>query len=84
MRIFGPLRDTDSNEKVMALEGQSEVRLSYMQNNFSVTFNIQNYALADQVEYAYMLKGLENSWYTVTDPNNVTFRNIPPGNYCFR
>lgn len=82
MRIFGPLRDTDSNEKVMALEGQSEVRLSYMQNNFSVTFNIQNYALADQVEYAYMLKGLENSWYTVTDPNNVTFRNIPPGNYC--
>ena len=31
-----PLRDTDSNEKVMALEGQSEVRLSYMQNNFSV------------------------------------------------
>ena len=84
MRIFGPLRDTDSNEKVMALEGQSEVRLSYMQNNFSVTFNIQNYALADQVEYAYMLKGLENSWYTVTDPNNVTFRNIPPGNYCFQ
>ena len=47
-----------------------------MQNNFSVTFNIQNYALAEQVEYAYMLKGLENSWYTVTDPNNVTFRNI--------
>lgn len=84
MRIFGPLRDTDSNEKVMALEGQSEVRLSYMQNNFSVTFNIQNYALADQVEYAYMLKGLENSWYTVTDPNNVTFRNIPLGNYCFQ
>lgn len=84
MRIFGQLRDTDSNEKVMALEGQSEVRLSYMQNNFSVTFNIQNYALADQVEYAYMLKGLENSWYTVTDPNNVTFRNIPPGNYCFQ
>lgn len=84
MRIFGPLRDTDSNEKVMALESQSEVRLSYMQNNFSVTFNIQNYALADQVEYAYMLKGLENSWYTVTDPNNVTFRNIPPGNYCFQ
>lgn len=84
MRIFGPLRDTDSNEKVMALEGQSEVRLSYMQNNFSVTFNIQNYALADQVEYAYMLKGLENSWYTVTDPNNVTFSNIPPGNYCFQ
>lgn len=84
MRIFGPLRDMDSNEKVMVLDGCPEVRLNHLQNNFSVTFNIQNYALVNQVEYAYMLKGLENSWYTVTDPNNVTFRNIPPGNYCFR
>lgn len=84
MRIFGPLSDTDNHEKVMSLDGQSEVHLNYMQNNFSVTFNIQNYALTGQVEYAYMLKGLENSWYTVTDPNNVTFRNIPPGNYCFQ
>ena len=30
-----------------------------------------------------MLKGLENSWYTVKDPNNVTFRNLPPGKYEF-
>lgn len=37
-------------------------------------FNIQNYGLVSQVEYAYMLKGLENAWYTLTDPNNVTFR----------
>ncbi|WP_418715487.1 triple tyrosine motif-containing protein [Bilophila wadsworthia] len=31
-----------------------------------------------------MLKGLENSWYTLTDPNNVTFRNLPPGKYQFQ
>lgn len=30
-----------------------------------------------------MLKGVENSWYTVKDPNNVTFRNLPPGKYEF-
>ena len=30
-----------------------------------------------------MLKGLEDTWYTVTDPNNVTFRNLPPGEYQF-
>lgn len=83
MRIFEPLRDMGSNETVMPLGRQSEIRLSHLQNNFSLTFNIQNYALANQVEYAYMLKGLENSWYTVTDPNSVTFRNIPPGNYRF-
>ena len=31
-----------------------------------------------------MLKELENSWYTLTDPNNVTFRNLPPGKYQFQ
>ena len=56
----------------------------YTQNSFSIRFNIQNYALVNQVEYAYMLKGLENSWYTLTDPNNVTFRNLPPGKYQFQ
>ncbi len=84
LRIFVPISERKSEEKMIELHGCPAVRLSYMQNNFSVTFNIQNYALADQVEYAYMLKGLEKSWYTVTDPNNVTFRNIPPGNYCFQ
>ena len=30
-----------------------------------------------------MLKGLENSWYTINEQNSVTFRNIPPGKYEF-
>lgn len=84
IRIFAPLGDRENNEEVLSLHRKTSVRLSHLQNNFSITFNIQNYALANQVEYAYMLKGLENSWYTVTDPNNVTFRNIPPGDYCFQ
>lgn len=83
MKIFAPLGNAGSNEEVVAIDGQSKVRLSYMENSFNITFNIGNYALTNQVEYAYMLKGLEDSWYTVTDPNNVTFRNIPPGNYHF-
>lgn len=83
MRIFGPLSNTGTNEKVVDIDGQSKVKLSYMQNSFNITFNIHNYALVNQVEYAYMLKGVEDAWYTATDPNNITFRNIPPGNYRF-
>ena len=51
--------------------------------SFGLTFNVQNYSLVNQVEYVYMLKGLENSWYTVNENNSVTFRNIPPGKYEF-
>lgn len=55
----------------------------HLQNNFNISFNIQDYSLNERVEYAYMLKGLENAWYTVKEPNNVTFRNLPPGKYEF-
>lgn len=84
MKIFGPLSNTGSSEKVVRVNGESKVKLNYTQNSFNITFNIHNYALVNQVEYAYMLQGLEDAWYTVTDPNNITFRNIPSGDYCFQ
>ncbi|WP_106829955.1 hybrid sensor histidine kinase/response regulator transcription factor [Parabacteroides pacaensis] len=83
MKIFEPLTESGNDEEVVSLRECPEVELNHRQNNFTIVFNIQNYALANQVEYAYMLKGLEDAWYTVTDPNTVTFRNIPPGNYQF-
>lgn len=83
IEISDPLNKPGNEQNILALNGQKSVQLTYTQNSFSITFNIQNYALVNQVEYAYMLKGLEDSWYTLTDPNNVTFRNLPPGNYQF-
>ena len=35
------------------------------------------------IDYAYRLKGFDDSWYTV-DENTVLFRNIPPGEYEFQ
>ena len=84
IEITDPLNKPENGQSTIALNGQKNVQLKYTQNSFSIRFNIQNYALVNQVEYAYMLKGLENSWYTLTDPNNVTFRNLPPGKYQFQ
>ena len=68
---------------IINLSKGQNVELSHAQNSFGLTFNVQNYSLVNQVEYVYMLKGLENSWYTVNENNSVTFRNIPPGKYEF-
>lgn len=81
--IFEPLVSENSNETEISLINKESVQLKYLQNSFNISFNIQDYSLNERVEYAYMLKGLENSWYTVKDPNNVTFRNLPPGKYEF-
>lgn len=81
--IFEPLVSENSNETEISLINKESVQLKYLQNSFNISFNIQDYSLNERIEYAYMLKGLENSWYTVKDPNNVTFRNLPPGKYEF-
>lgn len=81
--VFEPLVSENSNETEISLINKENVRLKHLQNNFNISFSIQDYSLNERVEYAYMLKGLENSWYTVKDPNNVTFRNLPPGKYEF-
>lgn len=81
--IYEPLTIENSNETEISLINKKSIRLKHLQNNFNISFSIQDYSLNERVEYAYMLKGLENAWYTVKDPNNVTFRNLPPGKYEF-
>lgn len=83
MKIFERLGNENDNETFVYLSEGKEVELAHAQNTFSLTFNVQNYSLVNQVEYAYMLKGLESSWYTANENNSVTFRNMPPGKYEF-
>lgn len=69
-----------SNVMLFPRQGKPIV-LDYSRNNFSFSINVKDYAISDVVEYAYMLKGFDSSWYIVDDPNNVIFRNIPYGKY---
>lgn len=83
MKILGRLSNPENNDRVINLAKGRDIELEHGQNSFNLKFNVQNYSLVNQMEYAYMLKGLENSWYTVNENNSVTFRNIPPGKYEF-
>ena len=83
MKIFERLETTKNNEIFIPILEKGEVELTHTQSSFSLTFNIQDYSLVNQVEYTYMLKGLDKLWYVVNENNSVTFRNIPPGKYEF-
>lgn len=83
MKVLGRLSNLENNDLFINVSKGEQVELTHAQNSFGLTFNVQNYSLVNQVEYVYMLKGLENSWYTVNENNSVTFRNIPPGKYEF-
>lgn len=60
------------------------VELPYNQNTFNISFNVLDYTQSSQVEFSYMLEGLGNAWYSTQGDNQVTFRNIPHGNYVFK
>ncbi len=83
IEITDPVSRAGNKQHNVTLNGRKNIKLTYMQNSFSIRFNILNYALVNRVEYAYMLEGLEDTWHTLTDPDGITFRNLPPGKYRF-
>ncbi len=60
-----------------------KINLTHKQNTFTLFFNIQDFALSDQIKYSYRLLGVENMWQPIEE-NNVMFRGIAPGNYQFQ
>lgn len=78
-------KQTESKDIGLAMPLSSGmIELTYKQNTFKISFNVLDYTQSPQVEFAYMLEGLENVWHNTQGENQVTFRNIPPGKYIFK
>jgi len=83
MGIYESSVEQNDELHFLSIEKENKtIQLNHKQNTFKITFNLQDYSLSTQVDYAYMLKGLDEVWHTVEE-NNVIFRNLPPGNYQF-
>lgn len=60
------------------------IELPYDRNSFRISFTVPDYSQSGQVEYAYLIEGLTNTWTHTLGENQVTFRNISPGEYTFK
>lgn len=60
------------------------ISLPHDKNSFRISFTVPDYSQSGQVEYAYMIEGLENTWTNTLGENLITFRNISPGEYTFK
>lgn len=84
MRIYAEQSVPEDSKSINYFNKHNKlIKLNHKQNTFGINFNVQDYSLANQVDYAYRLKGLDDAWYTVEE-NNVMFRNILPGKYEFQ
>lgn len=59
------------------------VRLNHDDNTFKIAFTVRDFSQTGDVEYSYMMKGLDDKWYETEGDDEVTFRNLPPGHYTF-
>jgi hypothetical protein len=52
-------------------------------NNFKVQYIGIHYAAIENVRYYYRLKGFQDEWSAPTKQREITFNNLPPGDYLF-
>lgn len=58
-----------------------DLELDYMHNSISFLLNTDDIAEQKQVSYRYKLIGYEKDWAMVYNSNEITYRNLPSGDY---
>lgn len=61
-----------------------QITLSYNQSTFNIDFAAISFTSPDNVEYAYMLEGLDKTWNYIKTNRSVYFTKLPYGTYTFR
>ena len=60
------------------------LKLRHHRNALSFEFRSLDYIGSDQIRYAYMLEGLDQTWSQPTRSTRVNYSNLPAGDYAFR
>jgi ligand-binding sensor domain-containing protein len=60
------------------------VKLPYNQNFISLEFQSPNFSQTENIEYSYMLEGVDTGWVNNGNRNFVNYTQLKPGNYTFK
>lgn len=60
-----------------------EVTLAYENNSFSIRFVALSFEDPAKNRYSYILRGVDKEWIMNTNNNQVSYTNLPPGEYLF-
>ncbi len=59
------------------------IRLKYYQNQVNFDLNAIEYNFPEDIEYSYMLEGLEKSWTNAGNKRSISYNHLSPGKYQF-
>ena len=66
------------------IDNMPGLTLTHKQNIFTLQYSALDMANPENIKYAYMLEGFEDSWSYVEGQRVATYTNIPKGNYLFK
>lgn len=66
-----------------AFLGSKTLELKSTQNNIGIEFSALEYLNPDNINYYYMLEGIDNDWIDSKNNNFVHYINLAPGSYVF-
>lgn len=81
--IITGLRILNENVPLTALKENSLI-LNHDQNFLTFTLNTFEYLQKDNIRYAYMLEGLHNDWVYNEKNRQISFTNLPGGDYTLK
>lgn len=73
--------DTEINKTLIA---NKQIKIPYSLNSFTINFVGINLIFPEKNRYKCTLEGFNNEWINLGTKREITFSNIPPGQYTFR
>jgi signal transduction histidine kinase/ligand-binding sensor domain-containing protein/DNA-binding NarL/FixJ family response regulator len=61
-----------------------EIKLNYDQNNFSISYATNDFQPSGSQRFVYMLEKFDKEWLKASNNQNITYTNIPAGNYTLK
>jgi len=68
----------------IALHKLEDFEFSHEQNMFHFKFTALNYSNTSNIKYAYRLRGFEESWSQYSSRREITYTNLPAGEYALQ
>lgn len=82
---FTKLELLNHENKVVNLYGSKpdEICLTYDENFFTIHFSIPELISPDKIQFSCYMKNFENGWSEISHARQISYTNIPPGEYYF-
>lgn len=75
--------NNDDNEHLLFIEN-GKVSVPYDENSLRFKFTVKDYSQINQVQYAYMIEGMDDDWQFIGSETSMMFKNLPYGKYIFK